>query len=114
MIDLIIFCFGTASLSHFFQVAQEEGMIFEWYGKLLDKIPEFFAMPLGRCITCNGTWIFIIAFFLTIIIFNNKIVLFSLSQPEEKFSQPQSLIALFLGIGINFIWIKVIDKYILE
>lgn len=31
---------------------QDEGMIFEWYYRLLEKIPEWLAHPLGKCDRC--------------------------------------------------------------
>jgi hypothetical protein len=96
MIDLIIFCMCTASLSHFFQMTQDEGMIFEWYGKLLDRIPEFFAKPLGSCVLCNGTWIYIIVFFLYWL------------DPKSAFIP--TIVLLFLGMGVNYIFIEMIGK----
>lgn len=99
MIDLIIFCFCTASLSHFFQKTQEEGMIFELYGNLLDKLPPFIAAPLGRCVVCNGTWIFIVLYFWQ-----------HLPQVGDK----QFVLYLFLGIGINYILIRIFGKIITD
>jgi ABC-type transport system involved in multi-copper enzyme maturation permease subunit len=81
-------------------MTQEPGMIFGWYGNLLDKIPDFLAAPLGKCPYCNGFWIFAIAFFLY------------WSDPKTTFIP--TLILLFLGAGINYIWTRVIGKIISE
>jgi hypothetical protein len=76
-----------------------EGMIFEWYGNLLDKLPEFFAKPLGRCVLCNGTWIYI--------------GLFLAWYGIGAYLIP-TFVLLFLGIGINYIWTELIGKVIVN
>lgn len=44
----------------FVNMLQDEGMVFEWYGKQLDKLPEWMAHPLGSCDVCMagqfGLW----------------------------------------------------------
>lgn len=44
----------------FVNVLQGEGMIFEWYTKLLKKLPSWIASPLGACDLCMagqlGLW----------------------------------------------------------
>jgi hypothetical protein len=79
-------------------MTQQEGMIFESYSNFLDKLPEFFAKPLGSCIICNGTWIFIIAFILEKVPFDCRVI--------------PVFISLFLGMGINYIWIELMGKVI--
>ena len=41
----------------------ERGMIFEFYGRLLDRLPKWIGYPLGRCAYCLGgqiaLWYFI-------------------------------------------------------
>ena len=45
----------------------ERGMIFEFYGRLLDRLPEWISHPLGRCTYCMGgqiaLWYFIYRIF---------------------------------------------------
>jgi hypothetical protein len=65
MINLILFCFGTASLTHFFWVSMNEGMIFHWWYKFIEVIGEkrlWLFKVLGGCTYCYGTWIFIILY----------------------------------------------------
>jgi hypothetical protein len=50
---------------------------------------------LGGCVFCFGTWIFIVLY----------LVVSSLNQ----YSIP-TLIGLFLGMGMNYFWIEVINK----
>lgn len=44
----------------FVNVLQCEGMIFEWYSRLLEKLPEWIKNPLGACDLCMagqfGLW----------------------------------------------------------
>jgi hypothetical protein len=94
---LLLTCFGAASLALFFQKCQEEGMIFEWYGNLIRKLPDFLYSPLGGCEICNGTWIFIVLF---------------LVEGFEYCCLGSSLVELFLGIGINYIFIEILSKVI--
>lgn len=110
MIELILFCFGTACLSHFMQLTFQKGMIFRHYHNL---ITYHFALPennpkkwlfkiLGGCIYCNGTWVFIVLFSL-----NSSVWLI--------FSQGNTLILgftieLFLGVGINYFIIDAIGR----
>jgi hypothetical protein len=141
MINLILFCFGTASLTMFLDKCFEKGMIFRKYynwitywfylerkkvGKVLIPYkPRWSACPtleismcdmagsmnspkiiirprfiknkyiwlykiLGGCPYCFGTWIFVLFFFL-------------LRLETLQFG-------LFLGIGINYVFIKGIEK----
>lgn len=92
MIEIIILAFGTASLSLFLDMCFNEGMIFHWYYKLIERLPVVLFKPLGGCIYCFGTWVFVIF----------------LELPPTK----QNVLGLFLGIGINYIFIKTFEKFI--
>lgn len=96
---LILITLLTASLSHFFQKCQEEDMIFYKYSLLLDRLPDYLAAPLGACVYCNGTWVYIITYLIYGI-----------------FISPTELIILaffgFLGLGLNYVWIEILNKVI--
>jgi hypothetical protein len=94
MIDLILLCFGTAALSLFLDKCMEEGMIFHWYYKLIERFPEWLFYPLGGCKYCMGTWVFVLFYYL----------------PPTGYN----VLGLFLGIGINFIIIRALEKYAIE
>jgi hypothetical protein len=57
-VDPIILLLPALSfmLYDFFQ----EGMIFEFYGKWLDRLPINLAKPLGLCLKCFHIWVVII------------------------------------------------------
>lgn len=57
MIEFIIYALSIAGLSQLFNACLEEGMIFNWYKKLLLKLPKWTSKPLGLCLTCNTVWI---------------------------------------------------------
>ena len=52
--------FITSYLAVFLEYCFDEGMIFNKYYKLIDKLPEWINKPLGGCIICYGTWITIV------------------------------------------------------
>ncbi len=58
--------------------------MFEWLNKIL-----------GGCIYCFGTWVFIVLFLVNMTMFPRDISQF---------------IALFLGIGFNYLFIEIIQK----
>lgn len=58
---------------------------YEWLNKIL-----------GGCIYCFGTWVFIVTFTLSV---------------SQKDAFIPTFVALFLGTGLNFIWIKILEKY---
>jgi hypothetical protein len=89
MIELILLCFGTASLSIFFDMCLQEGMIFYRYYKNIERLPVWIFKPLGGCVYCSGTWIFLIVYSCLIAEFSALIV---------------------LGIGINHVFIKAIER----
>jgi hypothetical protein len=45
MLQLTVICFVFTAL-------QEPGMIFAWYARLLNKLPDWLAFPLGACHKC--------------------------------------------------------------
>lgn len=93
MIDLILLCLSTASFSLFVDMCMEEGMILHWYYKLIERLPEVLFKPLGGCIYCFSAWCFVL--------------FYCLSDGGDK------NFVLFLGIGINYIFIKSIEKYVI-
>ena len=56
----------SASFSLFFDYFQTSHPIGRWYAGMLSRLPEKFAKPLGECIYCAGTWIYLITVYLTI------------------------------------------------
>lgn len=49
----------------FVNVLQDEGMILERYGRLLDKMPGWLSHPLGKCDRCLAGSLSFWVFFLT-------------------------------------------------
>ncbi len=50
---MIVYSFLFAAFALVFcEVLIAPGMIFEFYGKLLDRLPEWIAKPLGDCSLC--------------------------------------------------------------
>lgn len=98
MIEIILLCLGTASLSSFLDMCMEAGMILNWYYKLIERLPEYLFKPLGGCIYCFSTWVYILVF------------AFSQELPPTK----QNILGLFLGLGINYIFIKAFEKYVVQ
>lgn len=94
MMKLIFLCFGTASFSLFLDMCMEDGMIFSWYYRLIERV--FFKKHiwlfkvLGGCVYCFSTWVFVLFFFWM--------------RSETK------LVELFLGIGINYGFIKLYER----
>lgn len=44
--------FKITIITYGFWVCTEPGMIFEWYAKLIDRLPEWLYKPLGGCYKC--------------------------------------------------------------
>lgn len=114
----VLFCLGTAGLSLFVQECMKKGMILGWYGEWLNstwdtmdravwykydfkatplqaKIVLFLLKPLGMCIYCFSSWVFIGLFLVTMVPFSGEMPIF---------------IGLLLGLGFNYIWIKILEK----
>lgn len=98
MIDLVLLCFGTAALACFIECSTSEDMIFHGYYKAIEKLPVWLFKPLGGCLCCMGTWVYIII----------SACVFSISGVIYGF------IGFFLGIGINYIFIRLFDKYVVQ
>jgi hypothetical protein len=92
----------TASLGVFFQECLEPGMIFGKYGIWLqamhrrnwrrkDRWVRYWLKPLGNCVFCNSTWINI-GFFLLLM--------------------TENAVLLPLSIGLNYLFVKMMAKYI--
>lgn len=53
MIELVFISFLLGVFAIVFtEILLSPGMILSWYAKLLDKLPEWLAHPLGSCIYC--------------------------------------------------------------
>jgi hypothetical protein len=91
MIELILFCLGTASLAHFYQKCMDDGMILEKWHTWTQKFPTPIYKVISGCIFCNGTWLF-----LGLFLFSHRV--------ETNY------LGLILGIGFNYVWIEVIYK----
>jgi len=71
----------------FVNMLQDEGMIFAWYGRWLERVPEWLSHPLGKCDICMagqfGLWGYFLVgdyhvlnhlFFIVLTIFFIKII----------------------------------------
>lgn len=128
MIELILFCIGTASFSSFLDMTFQKGMIFRKYysfitywlflpkkwnylqsrGEPGSKIVSFKIVQiytrnkyqwlwkiLGGCVYCFSAWVYIVLFLAVVLQI-----------------QPLShvLIGFILGLGLNHVFIKAIEK----
>jgi hypothetical protein len=90
MINLILFCIGTASFTLFLDMCMQEGMILHRYYLTIEKLPMIIFKPLGGCSYCMGFWVFVLFFF--------------------SLRAETNIIELFLGAGINYVFIKFLEK----
>lgn len=101
VIAIVLLSLGTGALSVFVEECKKEGMILHWYDKLLNylwdntKFPKWLLKPLGMCIYCYGSWLFIVLFLSTYNQFCGEIPIF---------------IGLLIGLGFNFVSIKAFEK----
>lgn len=51
----------TPFLSFMLYDFMQDGMIFGWYGKLIDRLPTWLNKPLGGCLKCFHVWVVIFA-----------------------------------------------------
>ena len=108
---IILFSLSTAALGHFFQYCQEPREVFAKWGLWLTwawlmstrtqygfgikahyrprKWWAHLLKPLGLCVYCNSTWI--------------NIALFLLLMRQNALLLP-------LSIGLNYVWVKLLDK----
>lgn len=103
---LMVLSLITASLAHFIQYCLKPGEILGRYGVWLnyhwiynwrksDRWKRPILKPLGLCVYCNGAWVFIVLLLVNGWLYSGVISFF---------------IGLFLGLGANYIWIKILDK----
>jgi hypothetical protein len=109
---MAIFSLSTASLSCFLDRCMEKGMIFRsyynwitywlWLSKnsVKNKYQWLFKV-LGGCVYCFGTWVFIVLYL---------VIVLYLAVLSDFRSIVTSVIGLFLGIGMNYFWIEVIQR----
>jgi hypothetical protein len=100
LIILLIVSIYSAFLTKFIDFCFNEGNIFDWYylyiyNNFKDDNPKLFKL-LGGCLFCFSTWVFIFNF-----------VLFNIYYPLP-------IIFVFFGIGINYISMEIINKYLDE
>lgn len=96
LVSALLVCPFTAAFTLFVRFCLQEGNIFGWYGCLIEKWSEnpkleYWLKPLGGCVYCFGTWIFIVLF-LGIV-------------PSFGWSIPE-IVALLLGCGLNYMFIE--------
>ena len=107
LLNLIIYSLLTACLAWFVQYCLKPGEIFGRYGLWLtaiwmrnwrrkDRWKRAITPMLGLCPYCNGSWI---ALFVYLIFLNSEIYGFI-----------QKAVALFLFLGANYIWTKILSK----
>jgi hypothetical protein len=101
LFDIAVLGLFTASFGIFIDFCMLDGNIFGWYGKFLvsmqEKHPSFayWSKPIGGCVFCTSTWVFIV-FFLCLV-------------PVKCWSR-QEILVLFLGIGVNHIFLSMFKK----
>jgi len=92
---------GAAAFTLFLTKCFEKGMILRWYYVWLklnlyysDKNWKYYlSKPLGTCIYCFGSWVYIV-FYL------------------ETFRAETKIIELFLGLGLTYVFIRIYEKFI--
>jgi surface polysaccharide O-acyltransferase-like enzyme len=105
-VKLITLCLMAACLGHFFQYTLRPREIFGRYGLFLnylwikwrrkpDRWKRKLLKPIGLCIYCTTTWIFI--------------VLYLFQAGLDSYSI-HNLIGLFLGMGITYVWVEILTK----
>lgn len=93
--------FLTAALSLFIAFCLKDGNIFETYGNWIERKSEenpkleYWLKPIGGCVYCFGTWVFI-GLFVGLIPNTNGLI--------------QYFMVLFLGCGVNYISIDLLSK----
>lgn len=85
----MVIAITAALLTVFLDFCMNEGNILSWYYRLILKLPDWLNKPLGTCIYCFGTWVYI-----------------GLYEYVGKFD----LLLFILGLGVQFIAIKLYDK----
>jgi len=54
-------------IAFLFCMLGQDGMIFSWYQKLIDKLPDWLSFPLGKCYKCFAGqvcfWFYLIKYF---------------------------------------------------
>jgi hypothetical protein len=60
MINLLLLSVCSGALVCFLDKSMDEGMINNWYFKLIDKLPTYLYNPLGGCIYCFNFWVTLI------------------------------------------------------
>ncbi len=100
-LTIMLLALCTGALGVFFQECLEPGMIFGRYGKWLhatyrlswrrkDRWRRLLVQPLGNCVFCNTSWIYIIAHFI------------GLGWGKAAF--------VLLGLGLNYVFVKIFNK----
>lgn len=96
LIVIFLYSVFVSFFVKFFDFCFYEGNIFDWYYKTISKYfeeknPKLFKV-LGGCIYCFGSWIYITSFIIL----------------KINYSIPTYFI--FLGLGINYINLMILEK----
>lgn len=96
LFDTALLSLFTASLSVFLEFCLREGNILGFWTNWIEYInSEYVKKPLGSCIYCFGTWVFIVFYLVTL--------------PQNCHLEPR-IIGLLLGIGVNHIFVSLLTK----
>lgn len=99
VVGLITLCLMTSCFSQFIACTMEKGMIFEKYRIMLEAIEKksktagFLLKPLGLCIYCYSTWIYIVSY---------------------SISQRFDIVFFFGGMGISYIITEFLTGWLQE
>lgn len=76
VVDLVMIVIGAPSFANLFDDCLGEGMIFEFWGKIVKG--KFWMKPLGGCVICTNVWITIAFTVLILIEFNLPVLALSI------------------------------------
>src|SRR6478735_7183784 len=110
LLNLITYSLLTSCLAWFVQYALQPGEILGRYGLLLtavwmrnwrrkDRWKRALMPALGLCPYCNGSWLAIAVYLLVIV-----------QQMPENTGFILKAVGLFLFLGANYIWTKILSK----
>lgn len=64
ILTLVLIVLAAGGFAWFVSEATQDKMILSWYGRLLEKMPDWLANPLGLCSLCFsaqlGLWVYMI------------------------------------------------------
>lgn len=109
MIEIVLLSLMTAALSVFAEECMQSGMILRRYRLWLLwhwinmrhyqhrpwRVLRPLLKPAGLCIYCYGSWVYIVLF---------------TAQADKYTGFYENLLYLSYGLGLNYVWIKIIEK----